>query len=190
LLAYDDEAGGDCGNCLSSQGYGRLSLWSILSPTSLQASDRDGSANYVRPGATKGDACVVCPVNVSRHGSNIREENLYRNSLVLDLRFYLSFITSPWLSVKTTPSTQGTSPRIPAHRLYKLSCFSSTLRAIQILFPPRVNQYQMRSDIRTSELKSPVDIAHYLFTRLYQLGIRSIQGVPGRCSLTSIIITC
>jgi len=37
----------------------------------------------------------------------------------------------------------------------------------------------MATDIRTSELKSPVDVAEYLFTRLHQLGVRSIHGVPG-----------
>ena len=42
----------------------------------------------------------------------------------------------------------------------------------------------MATDIRTAELKSPVDIAEYLFTRLRQLGIKSIQGVPGKYSLS------
>lgn len=37
----------------------------------------------------------------------------------------------------------------------------------------------MATDIRTSELKSPVDVAEYLFARLHQLGVRSIHGVPG-----------
>ncbi|KAL1971048.1 hypothetical protein VTN77DRAFT_2882 [Rasamsonia byssochlamydoides] len=44
----------------------------------------------------------------------------------------------------------------------------------------------MPTDIRTLELKTPVDIAQYLFTRLYQLGIRSIQGVPGDYNLTAL----
>jgi pyruvate decarboxylase len=38
----------------------------------------------------------------------------------------------------------------------------------------------MQSDIRTAALHNPVDVAEYLFTRLYQLGVRVIQGVPGR----------
>ncbi|KAL2010253.1 hypothetical protein VTN00DRAFT_6060 [Thermoascus crustaceus] len=42
------------------------------------------------------------------------------------------------------------------------------------------------SDIRTAELKSPVDVAQYLFTRLYQLGIRSVLGVPGDYNLTAL----
>ncbi|WEW55199.1 pyruvate decarboxylase [Emydomyces testavorans] len=37
-------------------------------------------------------------------------------------------------------------------------------------------------DLATKELKNPVDVAEYLFTRLYQLGIRSIHGVPGEIS--------
>lgn len=35
------------------------------------------------------------------------------------------------------------------------------------------------SDIETKELKEPIDVATYLFTRLHQMGIRSIHGVPG-----------
>lgn len=41
----------------------------------------------------------------------------------------------------------------------------------------------MTSDIRTSELKSPVDVAEYLFKRLYQVGIRGVHGVPGDYNL-------
>ncbi|KAJ9220263.1 hypothetical protein DTO027B5_1223 [Paecilomyces variotii] len=44
----------------------------------------------------------------------------------------------------------------------------------------------MTTDIRTAELKSPVDIAEYLFTRLRQLGIKSIQGVPGDYNLVAL----
>jgi pyruvate decarboxylase len=44
----------------------------------------------------------------------------------------------------------------------------------------------MASDIRTSELKSPVDIAEYLFTRLYQIGVRSVHGVPGDYNLVAL----
>ncbi|KAL2864238.1 alpha-keto acid decarboxylase family protein [Aspergillus lucknowensis] len=41
----------------------------------------------------------------------------------------------------------------------------------------------MDSDIRTSEMRSPLDIGEYLFTRLHQLGVRVIQGVPGDYNL-------
>lgn len=41
-------------------------------------------------------------------------------------------------------------------------------------------------DIRTSALKSPVDIAEYLFTRLRQMGIQSIHGVPGDYNLVAL----
>ena len=44
----------------------------------------------------------------------------------------------------------------------------------------------MATDIRTSELKSPIDVAEYLFTRLHQLGIRSIHGVPGDYNLVAL----
>lgn len=41
----------------------------------------------------------------------------------------------------------------------------------------------MASDIRASELKSPIDIGEYLFKRLYQIGIRGVHGVPGDYNL-------
>ncbi|KAH8693963.1 pyruvate decarboxylase [Talaromyces proteolyticus] len=37
-----------------------------------------------------------------------------------------------------------------------------------------------------SELEHPVDVAQYLFTRLYQLGIRTVQGVPGDYNLVAL----
>ncbi|KAL8844398.1 MAG: hypothetical protein Q9205_001217 [Flavoplaca limonia] len=44
----------------------------------------------------------------------------------------------------------------------------------------------MASDIRTSELKEPVDVAEYLFRRLHQVGIRGIHGVPGDYNLVAL----
>ncbi|KAI0150592.1 pyruvate decarboxylase [Xylariaceae sp. FL1272] len=41
-------------------------------------------------------------------------------------------------------------------------------------------------DIRTKNLNKPVDVAHYLFTRLHQLGIRSIHGLPGDYNLIAL----
>ena len=41
----------------------------------------------------------------------------------------------------------------------------------------------MASDIRTSELQSPVDVAEYLFRRLYEVGVRGVHGVPGDYNL-------
>lgn len=38
-------------------------------------------------------------------------------------------------------------------------------------------------DIVTRELKQPIDVAEYLYRRLYQVGIRSVHGVPGRSFL-------
>ena len=35
----------------------------------------------------------------------------------------------------------------------------------------------MASDIRTSELKCPVDVAEYLFRRLHEVGVRGVQYV-------------
>ncbi|KAI1385241.1 pyruvate decarboxylase [Hypoxylon trugodes] len=41
-------------------------------------------------------------------------------------------------------------------------------------------------DIRTKNLKKPVDVAEYLFTRLYQIGIRSVHGLPGDFNLVAL----
>ncbi|KAI1135464.1 pyruvate decarboxylase [Hypoxylon sp. FL0543] len=41
-------------------------------------------------------------------------------------------------------------------------------------------------DIRTKNLKRPVDVAEYLFTRLYQIGIRSVHGLPGDFNLVAL----
>ena len=41
----------------------------------------------------------------------------------------------------------------------------------------------MATDIRTSELKSPVDVAEYLFRRLFEVGVRGVHGVPGDYNL-------
>ncbi|RDW73837.1 hypothetical protein BP5796_07279 [Coleophoma crateriformis] len=42
------------------------------------------------------------------------------------------------------------------------------------------------ADIRESELKSPVDVAEYLFTRLHQLGVKSVHGLPGDYNLVAL----
>ncbi|KAK2738956.1 Pyruvate decarboxylase 1 [Myotisia sp. PD_48] len=44
----------------------------------------------------------------------------------------------------------------------------------------------MASEIPISGLNRPVDVAEYLFTRLHQLGIRSIHGVPGDYNLRAL----
>ena len=44
----------------------------------------------------------------------------------------------------------------------------------------------MATDIRTSALNEPVDLAFYLFTRLKQLGIDSVHGVPGDFNLVAL----
>lgn len=41
----------------------------------------------------------------------------------------------------------------------------------------------MTRDIRTSELKEPVDVAEYLFRRLHEVGIRGVHGLPGDYNL-------
>ncbi|KAL1867838.1 hypothetical protein VTK73DRAFT_3919 [Phialemonium thermophilum] len=44
----------------------------------------------------------------------------------------------------------------------------------------------MALDIRTQALKQPVDVAEYLFTRLHQIGVRSVHGVPGDYNLVAL----
>lgn len=45
----------------------------------------------------------------------------------------------------------------------------------------------MASDIRTSELQDPVDVAEYLFRRLYEAGVRGVHGVPGDYNLVDVL---
>ncbi|KAM3497481.1 hypothetical protein MY10362_009172 [Beauveria mimosiformis] len=42
------------------------------------------------------------------------------------------------------------------------------------------------TDIRVSNLKAPVDVAKYLFHRLYEIGVRSVHGVPGDYNLVAL----
>ena len=44
----------------------------------------------------------------------------------------------------------------------------------------------MATDIRTQGLQKPVDVAEYLFTRLYQIGVRSLHGLPGDFNLVAL----
>jgi pyruvate decarboxylase len=42
------------------------------------------------------------------------------------------------------------------------------------------------SNIRTSALKSPISVTEYPFTRLHQIGVLSIHGVPGDFNLVAL----
>ncbi|GFF37102.1 pyruvate decarboxylase [Aspergillus udagawae] len=44
----------------------------------------------------------------------------------------------------------------------------------------------MATDIATRELRKPIDVAEYLFRRLYEVGIRSVHGVPGDYNLAAL----
>ncbi|KAL6721018.1 hypothetical protein ACLMJK_000118 [Lecanora helva] len=44
----------------------------------------------------------------------------------------------------------------------------------------------MTADIRTSTLKSPIDLAEYLFRRLHEVGVRGVHGVPGDFNLVAL----
>lgn len=54
------------------------------------------------------------------------------------------------------------------------------------LTPVQTSSVTMDADIRTKGLKKPVDVAQYLFTRLYQIGVRSVHGVPGDYNLVAL----
>lgn len=41
-------------------------------------------------------------------------------------------------------------------------------------------------DYRYDSLQEPVDVAEYLFRRLYEVGIRSVHGLPGDYNLVSL----
>ncbi|KAI5919729.1 pyruvate decarboxylase [Camillea tinctor] len=43
-----------------------------------------------------------------------------------------------------------------------------------------------QGDIRTNNLKKPVDVSEYLFTRLHQIGVRSVHGLPGDYNLVAL----
>lgn len=42
------------------------------------------------------------------------------------------------------------------------------------------------TDIRTDALREPVDVTDYLFSRLRQLGVKSVHGVPGDYNLVAL----
>lgn len=46
----------------------------------------------------------------------------------------------------------------------------------------------MSVDINTSNLNTPVDLAEYLFKRLYQVGVRGVHGVPGDYNLVRLSV--
>jgi pyruvate decarboxylase len=37
-----------------------------------------------------------------------------------------------------------------------------------------------------SNLQKPIDVAEYLFKRLYEVGVRSVHGVPGDYNLVAL----
>lgn len=42
------------------------------------------------------------------------------------------------------------------------------------------------ADLSIQGLEKPVNVAEYLFTRLHQLGVRSVHGVPGDYNLVAL----
>jgi Pyruvate decarboxylase and related thiamine pyrophosphate-requiring enzymes len=42
------------------------------------------------------------------------------------------------------------------------------------------------TSIRQQSLQKPVTVAEYLFTRLHQIGIRSVHGLPGDFNLVAL----
>ncbi|KAH7085660.1 thiamine diphosphate-binding protein [Paraphoma chrysanthemicola] len=44
----------------------------------------------------------------------------------------------------------------------------------------------MAQDLRSQEIKNPIDVAEYLFQRLKQVGVESVHGVPGDYNLVAL----
>ncbi|KAF5130530.1 Pyruvate decarboxylase [Metarhizium anisopliae] len=42
------------------------------------------------------------------------------------------------------------------------------------------------ADIRVQSLRKPIDVSEYLFRRLYEVGVRSLHGVPGDYNLVAL----
>lgn len=42
------------------------------------------------------------------------------------------------------------------------------------------------TDIRVQSLEQPIDVSEYLFRRLYEVGVRSVHGVPGDYNLVAL----
>ena len=68
----------------------------------------------------------------------------------------------------------------------ELTSLSKSALTFLIYHVPAVEALLMAHDIRTSELKKPIDVAEYLFRRLHQLGVRSVHGVPGDYNLVAL----
>jgi pyruvate decarboxylase len=62
----------------------------------------------------------------------------------------------------------------------------SALQEIAFLFLVLLNNTLKMTDIRTSALTAPIDVAEYLFTRLRQIGVKSIHGLPGDYNLVAL----
>jgi pyruvate decarboxylase len=44
----------------------------------------------------------------------------------------------------------------------------------------------MAQDLRSQDIKNPIDVAEYLFRRLKQVGVESIHGLPGDYNLVAL----
>lgn len=51
---------------------------------------------------------------------------------------------------------------------------------------PALKSSGTSSPIRIADLTSPIDVAEYLFTRLRQIGVKSIHGLPGDYNLVAL----
>ena len=93
-----------------------------------------------------------------------------------------------YLSVgRSSAACRNGSARVPllgkqSPLLFDFSLFSKTI-PLHTSDHVRSDLYIMATDIRTSELKSPIDVAEYLFRRLHEVGVRGVHGVPGDFNL-------
>ena len=90
----------------------------------------------------------------------------YTNGQILLLGIFLDFLGCSFLFTVLLPVTPG------------LKSYSKSQHLTSLI--------NMETDIRAQGLNKPVAVAEYLFTRLYQLGIRSIHGLPGDFNLVAL----
>lgn len=76
---------------------------------------------------------------------------------------------------------------IARHSLHSAPSSSLVLPRPPSSHPPAADQRDtMASDLPASSLREPIELVEYLYTRLYQVGIRGVHGVPGDYSELSL----
>lgn len=67
-----------------------------------------------------------------------------------------------------------------------LHALSSSSLSVSLCCLSELDTRMGSTDYRLDSLEEPVDVAKYLFTRLHQVGIKSVHGLPGDYNLASL----